>query len=127
MPEKHLYEYAVIRVLPAVEREEFMNVGLILFCKKAKFIKVLFAVNEKRLNAFTGELDMKQVCSNLEAFEKIAMGEKTGGPIALFDLAERFRWLTAVKSSSIQTSRPHPGLCSDLEATCERLFRELVL
>lgn len=127
MPEMHLYEYAVIRVLPAVEREEFINVGLILFCKKAKFIKVLFELNEKRLRAFSGELDMKQVCSNLEAFEKIAIGDKSGGPIASFDLAERFRWLTAVKSSSIQTSRPHPGLCSDLESTSQRLFRELVL
>lgn len=127
MQEKHLYEYAVIRVLPVVEREEFINVGLILFCKKAKFIKVLFEVNETRLSAFSGELDLKQVCTNLEAFEKIAMGDKSGGPIASFDLAERFRWLTAVKSSSIQTSRPHPGLCNNLEATCQRLFRELVL
>lgn len=127
MPEKHLYEYAVIRVLPAVEREEFINVGLILFCKKAKFIKVLFEVNETRLSALSRELDKKQVCSNLEAFEKIAVGDKNGGPIASFDLAERFRWLTAVKSSSIQTSRPHPGLCNDLDATCQRLFRELVL
>lgn len=127
MPEKHLYEYAVIRVLPLVEREEFLNVGLILFCKRQKFIKVLFELNEKKLLNFHSELDLEQVRKNLEAFQKIAEGDKSCGPIAAMDLAERFRWLTAVKSSSIQTSRPHPGLSNNLENTIKRLFEELVL
>ncbi len=127
MQEKHLYEYAVIRVLPAVEREEFLNVGIILFCKKVKFIKVYYTVNEHRLRSFSGELDTEQLCLNLQSFEKIAIGDETAGPIALMDLPSRFRWLTAVRSSSIQTSRPHPGLCNDLEQTAKRLFEELVL
>lgn len=127
MQEKHLYEYAVIRILPAVEREEFLNVGIILFCKKAKFIRVYYTVNENRLRAFSGELDIEQVCLNLRSFEKIATGDDIASPIALMDLPERFRWLTAVRSSSIQTSRPHPGLCTDLEQTAKRLFEELVL
>lgn len=127
MPEKHLYEYAVIRVLPAVEREEFLNVGIILFSKQAKFIQVHLHVNEKKLACFAGELDLDQLQMNLRAFEKIALGDKTGGPIAEMDLASRFRWLTAVRSSAIQTSRPHPGLCSDLDHTARRLFEELVL
>ncbi len=126
MPAKHLYEYAVIRLLPAVERDEFFNVGIILFSKQAKFIKVLFAVNPQRLNAFASEMDLEQVELNLEAFAKIAMGDKNGGPIACFDLADRFRWLTAIRSSAIQTSRPHPGLCDNLEQTAQRLFNELV-
>ena len=127
MQEKHLYEYAVIRVLPAVEREEFINAGIILFCKKAKFIKVHFTLNETRLRCFSNELDLEQLRLNLNAFEKIALGDKTGGLIAQMDLPDRFRWLTAVRSSAIQTSRPHPGLCDDLEKTALRLFEELVL
>lgn len=127
MKEKRLYEYAVIRVLPVVEREEFLNVGVILFSKKAKFIKVYYAINEERLQAFAGDLDLEQIKQNLQAFEKIAEGAKDGGPIAQLDIASRFRWLTAVRSSAIQTSRPHPGLCDDLDQTAKRLFEELVL
>ncbi|MES2512909.1 MAG: DUF3037 domain-containing protein [Bacteroidota bacterium] len=127
MQEKHLYEYAVIRVLPLVEREEFLNVGVILFCKQARFIKVLFTVNEVKLRLFSQELDLEQLQNNLRSFEKIAMGIKNCGPIAEMDLPSRFRWLTAVRSSSVQTSRPHPGLSIDLEKTIQRLFEELVL
>lgn len=127
MQEKHLYEYAVIRVLPVVEREEFVNVGIILFCKKAKFIKVLFKLDEKKVSSFSKDIDLEQLRSNLISFEKIASGDKNGGLIASLDLPDRFRWLTAVRSSVIQTSRPHPGLCDDLDKTAKRLFEELVL
>jgi DUF3037 family protein len=127
MQEKHLYEYAIIRVLPVVEREEFLNAGIILFCKKAKFIKVHFTVDKAKLCSFSEELDVDQIELNLQSFEKIAMGTEKCGPIALLDVASRFRWLTAVRSSAIQTSRPHPGLCDDLEQTAQRLFEELVL
>lgn len=127
MQQKHLYEYAVIRVLPLVEREEFINVGIVLFCKQAKFIKVLFVINEAKLKLFSKELDLEQIKLNLESFQKIAAGEQHCGPISQMDPASRFRWLTAVRSSSVQTSRPHPGLCEDLEQTAQRLFEELVL
>lgn len=127
MQEKHLYEYAVIRVVPQVEREEFLNVGVILFCKKAKFIKVLFTVNPLKLQLFSKELDVEQLQLNVEALAKIAHGEKQAGPIAQFDIPSRFRWLTALRSSVIQTSRPHAGLCDDLDLTAQRLFEEMVL
>ena len=127
MEEKHLYEYAVIRVLPMVEREEFLNVGIILFCKKAKFIKVHYAINEAKLQAFSSDVDVEQIKLNLQSFEKIAAGAENCGPIALLDMPSRFRWLTALRSSAIQTSRPHPGLSNDLEQTASRLFEELVL
>ena len=127
MQEKHLYEYAVIRVVPRVEREEFLNVGIILFCKKAKFIKVLCSINEAKLQLFSADLDLEQIHLNLQAFEKVGHGEKSGGPIAQFDIPSRFRWLTAIRSSAIQTSRPHPGMCDDLEQTTQRLFEEMVL
>jgi hypothetical protein len=127
MQEKNLYEYAVIRVVPRVEREEFLNVGLILFCKRAKFIKMLYAVDQAKLALFSDDFDVEQLELNLSSFQKIAHGGKEGGPIGAFDIPSRFRWLTAIRSSAIQTSRPHTGLCVDLEETVQRLFDELVL
>lgn len=127
MPVQHVYEYAVIRVLPVVEREEYLNVGIIVFCKATNYIGVRTALNEQRLAAFATELDIEQVRNNLNAFQRIAEGAPEAGPIAALDVPSRFRWLTAVRSSSIQTSRPHPGLCDDMEGTLDRLFRELVL
>ena len=127
MQDNHLYEYAVIRVVPRVEREEFLNIGIILFCKKKKFIKVLFHLNKERIQALSADFDIVQLECNLTSLEKIVNGAKDGGPIAEFEIPERFRWLTAIRSSAIQTSRPHPGLCQDLEKTIQRLFEELVL
>ncbi len=126
MQDKHLYEYAVIRVVPRVEREEFLNVGIVIFCKREKFLQMKFQIHEARLRCFDHEIDLDQIRKNLESFEKICKGEKDGGPIAQLDVPSRFRWLTAVRSSVIQTSRPHPGMCGELEETLERLFRELV-
>lgn len=127
MQEKHLYEYAVIRVLPKVEREEFINVGIILFSKRAKYIKVLYKIDENKLKMFSDDVDIEEIDSILKAFEKISSGSKVGGVIATFDVPERFRWLTAVRSSCIQTSRPHSGFSSDLDQTIQCLFQELVL
>jgi hypothetical protein len=127
MQEKHLYEYSVIRVVPRVEREEFLNVGIIVFCKKAKFIKMLYVINDAKIQVFSGDLDLEQLQLNLESFQKIAHGTKQGGPISQFDIPSRFRWLTALRSSALQTSRPHPGLCDDLEQTTQRLFEDMVL
>ena len=127
MQEKHLYEYAVIRVLPVTEREEFLNVGIILFSKHQKYIKVYYKIDEIKLRLFCADIDLNQLLLNLQAFEKIADGITDCGPIAMLDVPSRFRWLTAVRSSAIQTSRPHPGLCEDLEQTAKRLFEEMVL
>jgi hypothetical protein len=127
MQEKNLYEYAVIRVVPRVEREEFLNVGIVVFCKKAKFIKALHVLNIEKVLSLSVEADVEQIQMNLLAFEKVAHGTKDGGPIAIMDIPSRFRWLTALRSSVIQTSRPHPGMCDDLEKTTQRLFEDLVL
>lgn len=126
MQENKLYEYAVIRLVPKVEREEFFNVGLILFSKKEKFIESRVHLCEKKFNLMHSKLDFQEVKQSLENFSRIAKGDPQSGPIAQLDLAERFRWLTALRSSSIQTSRPHPGKSADLKATFERLFEELV-
>jgi len=127
MQEQHVYEYAVIRVLPRVEREEFLNVGLILYCKRKKYIRMQFKVNPSKLAMFSSDLELDQVIENLHAFEQISIGNLSAGPMAMEEIAERFRWLTAVRSSCIQTSRPHPGMSPDLDATFEKLFNELVL
>ncbi|CAN5116324.1 DUF3037 domain-containing protein [soil metagenome] len=127
MHDKHLYEYAVIRVLPRVEREEFLNVGIIIFCKNEKFLKVRFQLDESRLRCLCEDFDLDEISKNLESFEKICLGSLDGGPIAALDVPSRFRWLTATRSSVIQTSRPHPGMSNDLDATINRLFAELVL
>ncbi len=124
---KNLYEYAVIRVLPKVEREEFLNVGIILFSKRAKYIRMKYRLDEQRLILFPNELDMELLRDTLLSFEKICNGEKDGGVIAKLDIPERFRWLTAVRSSCIQTSRPHPGYTANLDAEVEKLFDEMVL
>ncbi|RWX01439.1 DUF3037 domain-containing protein [Flavobacterium cerinum] len=127
MQDKHLYEYAVIRVVPRVEREEFLNAGIIVFCKRQKFIKVLYTIDEAKLQLIAPDLDIDQVRQNLESFQKIGNGAKDGGPISRLEVPERFRWLTAVRSSVIQTSRPHPGLCTNLEGRVEKLFNDMVL
>lgn len=127
MQDKHVYEYAVIRLVPKVEREEFMNVGLILFSKAARYLRVAHTIPTDKLRAFCDDCDIEQLETNLSLFTKIGNGTVCGSPIAALDVAERFRWLTAIKSSAIQTSRPHPGVSEDLDATFERLYQELVL
>lgn len=127
MQEKHLYEYAVIRVVPRVEREEFLNVGIIIFCKREKYLEVLYTLEPSRFKCLAEDFDLDPIEKNLESFKKISLGEKDGGPIAELDVPSRFRWLTAVRSSVIQTSRPHPGMCTELGTTLQRLFSELVL
>lgn len=126
MQEDKLYEYAVIRLVPKVEREEFFNIGLVMFSKKEKFIRVEFHICPDKFQLMHSKLDYEEVQQSLENFQKIANGDKDGGPIAELDIPERFRWLTAVRSSVVQTSRPHPGKSKDLDGTFERLFEELV-
>lgn len=126
MQDKVVYEYAVIRVVPRVEREEFINIGLILFSKRKRFIRFEYQIPEEKIRAFCKEFDTVQLQQNLESFAKIVTGAKDGGPIALLEADEKFRWITAVKSSSIQSSRPHPGFSSNLNATFEKLYNELV-
>lgn len=123
----HLFEYAVIRVVPRVEREEFMNIGVILYCAKLKFLKTMFVLDEERLSSLYSDIDLTELKEHLSAFERICEGVKTGGPIASLDPASRFRWLTATRSTVIQTSKVHPGLCKDAGETLNRLYGELVL
>lgn len=127
MPEKHLYEYAVIRVVPRVEREEFFNVGVILYCKDLKFLGVKYEIDEVKFRGFCPHMDLEELLASLETFNKISIGENGSGPIGQLPIAERFRWLTATRSTVIQSSKIHPGLTNDPAAKLEQLFGELVV
>ncbi|GAA4504039.1 DUF3037 domain-containing protein [Hymenobacter ginsengisoli] len=126
MPAKHLFEYAVLRVVPRVEREEFLNVGVILYCASQGFLQATCELNEARLRAFSASLDLPDVRERLRSFERICGGRATGGPIGQLAPASRFRWLTAQRSTVVQTSPVHPGFCEDAATTLARLHAELV-
>jgi len=126
MQEKHLFEYAIIRVVPRVEREEFLNVGVIIYCADQNFLQIKFELNKERLVAFSNELDIEELEKRLFAFDQICKGAEEGGPIGKLPVASRFRWLTATRSTVVQTSPVHPGLCSDAGETLEKLYTELV-
>jgi hypothetical protein len=127
MPEKHLFEYAVIRVVPRVEREEFLNVGVILYCPAQGFLQTVFKIAEQRMQAFTCELEVAELYVRLQAFERICKGRPDGGTIGQLPLAARFRWLTAARSTVVQTSPVHTGLCTDAQEMLNRLYTQLVL
>jgi len=127
MPEKFLFEYAVIRIVPKVEREEFVNVGIILYCRDLKFLQTMYTLNEHRLRALAPDTDLPEIKAYLDAFEKISRGAKEAGPIAQLDIASRFRWLTAQRSTILQTSRVHPGFCGNPQEALVRLHEQLVL
>jgi hypothetical protein len=127
MQDKHLFEYAVIRVVPRVEREEFMNVGVVLLCSKQKFLKMLYHLDKNRLMAFSKDLDIDALEENLLSFQRIAVGGKEAGPIGELDAASRFRWLTATRSTVVQTSKVHPGFCLDGEDSLSKLYNQMVL
>jgi hypothetical protein len=127
MHDKHLYEYAVLRVVPRVEREEFINIGVILFCPSQGFLQVLYTLDENRLQSFSKDLDLPQLEAYLVAIDKVCKGRKEGGSIGNFSHSSRFRWLTATRSSSIQASKVHPGFCNDPQQKLIRLHQELVL
>jgi hypothetical protein len=127
MQDRNLFEYAVIRVVPRVEREEFMNVGVILYCAKHKYLKMIYQLDRGRLLAFFKDIDIEGVEENLRSFQRICEGGEDAGPIGLLDAPSRFRWLTATRSTVVQTSKVHPGFCIDGDETIERLYKQLVL
>ncbi len=127
MQEKLVYEYASIRYVPCVERGEFINIGVIVFCKRKKYLDLKYLLNERRLRLFSEEVDWKELEAHLKAWKLICQGDPLGGSIAQLDQAYRFRWITAPKSTILQCSPVHPGICWTPEAQLEELFQKLVL
>ena len=128
-PDDFLYEYAVVRYVPDIERGEFVNVGLIMMCKRRHWIEARFNIDAKRIFALLPGADIQTLSSQLKAIENIVKGSENsfGGPIADLEAHERFRWLTAVRSASIRTSRPHAGLTHNLSETFADLFHKLIM
>lgn len=122
-----LYEFAVIRFVPKVEREEFVNVGLLLFCKQKKRLLAEIYLDENRLKVFATDVCLADLKDHLDSFVSIAKSLPNSGVIGAMEVSERFRWLSAVKSSCIQVSRPHPGQAIDLDVEFDRLFQQLII
>lgn len=127
MPDKVTFEYAIIRVVPKVEREEFFNVGVLLFSKRKKFLGIKFKIDTNKLHAFSDEIELDDIENYLKAWELVCQGEPSGGAIGKLELSDRFRWLAASKSTIIQCSKTHPGLCVDPKETLKDLFESFVL
>jgi len=126
MPAPASYDYAVVRVVPRVDREEFINAGVILFSKARHFLAARVEVNEDRLRSLAPAVDVVLVRRHLEAIPRICAGEEDAGPIAQLSQSERFQWLVAPRSTMIQISPVHGGLCDDPAARLEELFQWLV-
>ncbi len=127
MHDCHLYEYGVLRIVPRIEREEFINAGVIVFCKKQKLVRCRYELNAEKIRALHPAADLDLISRNLEAFVQIAHGNRQSkSPIAQLEAPERFRWLTATRSTMIQVGKIHPGFTPDTENIADVLFEKLV-
>ena len=125
-PEPDEFAYAVLRVVPRVERGERFNAGVVVFCRRRGFLAARAGLDERRLAALAPDVDPEQVRAHLDALVRIAAGDPGGGSVAALEPSERFGWLVAPSSTIIQPSAVHTGLCDDPGEMLERLFAELV-
>lgn len=126
MPEQHAFEYAVMRAVPDVAREEFINVGVILYCRARRFLDARVHVDAAKLAALAPSLGAAALLGQVEAMPRICAGGPDAGPIGRLSQAERFRWLTSPRSTMLQPSPVHTGICDDPQAMLESLFRRMV-
>ena len=126
MPVRSSFDYVVVRVVPRVEREEFINVGVILFCRTQRFLDAQIELDAHRLRALWPDIDPGLVQSHLDIIPRVCSGGPDAGPIGQLPQTERFNWLAAPRSSVIQMSPVHSGLCTDPQTTLQRLFETLV-
>ena len=125
-PPRNAFQYAIVRLLPRVERGESLNVGVILLCRAQRYLGARMALDERRLAAFAPGLDPASVRPHLDAIERIAAGDPAAGPIARLGQPERFHWLVSPASTIIQPSEVHSGLCDDPAAELDHLVATLV-
>jgi hypothetical protein len=125
--EANSFDYAVIRIVPFVEREEFFNAGVVLFCPQQTFLDARVYLDEDKLHALAPAIDSQEVRRRLEAIPKICAGDPTAGPIAAMSPRARFHWLVSPRSTLIQVSPVHSGVCDGPKDVLDRLFREQVL
>jgi hypothetical protein len=127
VPALHSYDYAILRIVPWAEREEFANAGVVLHCLERRYLESRVHVDERRLQALWPDLDLGPIRQHLEAFPKICAGDPDAGPIARLSSRERFQWLVAPRSTIIQVSAVHSGVCDSPAVTLDELFHRLVL
>jgi hypothetical protein len=121
------YDYAVLRVVPSVEREEFVNAGVVLQCPERAFLDCRVHLDERRLRALWPGLELDVIEQHLQAFPRISAGDPGAGPIAGLSRRERFQWLAAPRSTIIQVSPVHSGVCESPETALDEIFHRLVL
>ncbi len=126
MPALRTYDYAIVRVVPRVERGEFVNAGIILSCDVERILRARIELDEAALLALHADVDLELVRGALAAIAAICAGGPEGGPIARLSARERFHWLVAPRSTIVQTSPVHTGQCGDLEAAAEHLLGRMV-
>lgn len=126
MPTLSSFDYAILRVVPRVERQELINAGVILFCLERDFLQARVELDEARLRALWPATDVELVRQHLEAIPRICAGSPDAGPIAKLSQRERFHWLVSPRSTMIQVSPVHSGLCEQPERTLDELFRRMV-
>jgi hypothetical protein len=127
MPELSSFDYAIVRIVPRVDREEFINVGVILFCRTCQFLGARLALDRRRLAALDSRLDPAEVERHLALIPLICAGGAEAGPIGELPPAERFHWLVSPRSSTIQPSPVHSGLCLDPQQALDHLLETMVL
>ncbi|MFL5647430.1 MAG: DUF3037 domain-containing protein [Chloroflexota bacterium] len=125
-PRRNAFQYAIVRVVPRVERGEGLNVGVVLMCRPRRYLGARIALDERRLAGFAPDLDPATIRPHLDAIERIAAGDPDAGPIGRLEQAERFHWLVAPSSTIIQPSEVHSGLCDDPAAELDHLIATLV-
>ncbi|MBV8631162.1 MAG: DUF3037 domain-containing protein [Silvibacterium sp.] len=123
MPEQSSFDYAVVRVVPRVERGEFINAGVIVYCLEQRFLGARIHLDERRLKALWPEADIALIRRHLEAIPKICAGLPSAGPIARLGLRERFHWLVAPRSTIIQISPVHSGICEEPQNILDELMQ----
>jgi Protein of unknown function (DUF3037) len=126
MPVPSAFDYAVVRVVPRVDRGEFINAGVVLYCLSQRFLGALVQLDEGRLLALAPEVDLALVRSHLEALPRICAGGADAGPIGQLTQRERWHWLVAPRSTILQTSPVHSGLCEDPPQALEHLMDRMV-
>lgn len=127
MPDREIYEFAIIRLVPKVERGEFLNIGVILFSKRLNYLAIKYHIDQTRLKVFSKEIDLQEIVDYLKAWDVICQGGAAGGQIGALEMHERFRWLTATRSTIIQCSEVHPGRSSDPQKVLDELMKNYVL
>ena len=123
---RNAFSYAIVRVVPSVERGERINAGVVLFCRQRGFLDARVALDDRRLAVLAPELDAGAVRAHLDGLVRVAEGDPAAGPIAGLPQSERFGWLVAPSSTVVQPSEVHTGLCEEPARTLDELFDELV-